>query len=324
MPNRKLLIGGAIAILLSLAAYLITMPQEDEAVPVSREEFAQELKGLHLPDLKGTEREEALQHLQQSLQHMPVETTAEEARQMWGDPDIMKAMLSLQPGEMRRMVGPSSERFRRARLKRVERFFTLSEEEQNAEIDRVLDMIDRFEVMYKLAGGKHKDLMTEHIKRARPEETRAMVVEVLRNTDSADRARMQEGARRFFTRWAQRKQARSQAEPAAKARKAKAEWGKARKAETRQPGPKEILVARPVAEELGKLQVGDPVTITNLAEPGRPPRMIVARRGRQIGELPTSQWMTYAEYSAEKRQIWAKVKAVDAAGGHLLIEVTVK
>ncbi|MEW6355597.1 MAG: hypothetical protein AB1696_04670 [Planctomycetota bacterium] len=313
MPRKSILIGGAIAILLSLVAYLYTTAKEEKPIPVSREEFAQDVKGVDFQKLQGPERQQALHDLQEKFSHVPAEMGPDESHKFWSDPDFMKTMMSLKMEERHAILGPSRERFRKVALERLDRFFELSEEEQNAELDRYINMAEQVDRMYKLMGGKEKDYMTSQAKQANPDFLKKVVIEQLRTIDSAHRAKLQEGVRRFCNRRAERARMLAGRRPPA-----------IPKTEEAKPVVEEIAVERVVPEELSKLKVGDPVTIANIAEPGRAPRMVVARGGTQVGELPVAKWMDYAEYLVENRQIWAKVKEVEPASSYLIIEATVK
>ncbi|NOZ20047.1 MAG: hypothetical protein GXP25_03055 [Planctomycetes bacterium] len=315
MPRKSILVIGAMAILISLAAYIYTTPKETNPIPVSREEFAQDVKGFDFQKLKGADRQQALRELQQKFSHVPAQVGPGEARKFLSDPEFMKTMMSLKMEERHAILGPSRERFRKVAMERLDHFFKLSKEEQNAELDRHIDMIERVNRMYRLMGGKEKDYMTAQVKQASPEFLKQVVTEQIRSTDSAHRAMLQEGVRRFCKRRAERRELSARRPPRTL---------RPKKEEEAKPTVEEIVVAKPVQEELGKLKVGDPVTIANIAEPGRAPHMIVARGGAQIGELPVSKWMDYAEHIVEKRQIWAKVVEVEPASSYLVIETTVR
>ena len=70
MPNKKLLIGGSVAILLALIAYLAAWLEAGPTAPVSREEFAQDMESFDFENLQGREREEAISHLRSLSENM--------------------------------------------------------------------------------------------------------------------------------------------------------------------------------------------------------------------------------------------------------------
>jgi len=319
MPSKKILIGGIAAIALAAAVYLLARPERDDSLPVSREELAQELKGLDFKKLQGEEREKAIRHLQEMFKHIPLD---EEQRGPAGplrDPAVMKAMLSLRPEERRRIMAPSRDRIRQVIQQRMEAFFKKSPEEQTADLDRILDMLEFFEERRKTMSGKRAGLPGRGPRSRNPDDIKKRVTTMIRWTNSETRAKRQEFVRRLFNRWTERKAMGITAAARRAARKAAA---------SRKDKPPvitgQVVVEQPVKEQLDKLKVGDPVSIVNMPGKDGAPRMVVARMSNRIGKLPAAESERYAGYISDHRRIWARVLEVRPDEAYLLIEATVR
>ena len=110
----------------------------------------------------------------------------------------------------------------------------------------------------------------------------------------------------------------------AAAAKRRAEQRRREEQKPPEPVTEEILVEQTTKGHLKKLKIGDPITIANAADPSDPPKIVVARAGKQIGELPQSKLAEYLEYITQRRRMYAKVLKLDASCNYLLIEVTVR
>jgi len=327
MPRKKLLVGGALAILLALTAYLITMPGSAPNAPVSREEFTQDMQQFDFGSLSGTERREAISHLRSMAENMP----AGQGRRGFGGPGprrseggggMRRTMEGLEPDERREIMQPMRERSEQERAKQMDEFFEKSPEEQAAELDRMIDRTERFREMREQREAERKKQgkgQTSSPDRRRrrgrsPDRAKARSLARLNRSDSTSRAKRQEFFRRLAQRTAQRKQTARKASFRAATRKVK---------ETKEPKPitDEIVVEATEKGALQKLKENDPVTLAILED--EPLKVIVARAGRRIGELPKSKQPTYSDYMADKRSIWAKVLAVDAQSNYLVIQTTV-
>lgn len=372
MPNKKLLIGGLIAVLLALGAYVATTPKEEPSAPVSREELSQEMQNFDFTKLEGKERERALAQLEESFRHMQVggdrggfggrpgpggpggPPGGDRRGDSGRDSGMRKTMDSLKPEERDRLMEAMRDRFRdgeqqreEERRKEMEKFFEKTPQEQTAELDGMIDRMAEFEVRRKeweaarsKEGGATPPREGNAAQRGSsssnsrpgegqggrwgrgPDASKKRMLSRLLSSDSTDRAKRQE----FFRRLAARSSSRKAM--AAKMGVSLAALAPKPQTPTTQKKPEEvterILVARAVKKDLLALNLGDPLTIANLAKPEEPPRMIVARLGKQIGEMPESKGQEYADYLTQHRHIWAKVLEVEPNKNYLLIEATVK